>query len=344
MAKPYGLVNEVQSTLSVAFVHGTDVKLTLTSVVGFPTGGEYIRVGKYGADHWVLYEYTGVSGSDLTGLTLCTLGVVETEAAWTFPIGTVVEVTNAAEMVKDVRDEAPQAHKDLHDPQDGSDKLDTAAAAEISVVVAAGVGTSHSFARADHIHAVAHSIANNHVLTVDGSPADDEFGRFTSDGLEGLTVAEAITALLGAALPENVTIQLDPTLSADTKWSGITEAGTAGTTALVYGYCYYLASTGKWELAKADVVGTSINKLGMCVGAAATDATGKLLLYGKIRADDEFPAFTVGAPVFLSAATAGVLTSTAPTGTTDFVVRIVGQADTADVVFFKPDNAYATLV
>ena len=41
---------------------------------------------------------------------------------------------------------------------------------------------------------------------------------------------------------------------------------------------------------------------------------------------------------------AGVLTSTAPTGTTDFVVRIVGQADAADVVFFKPDNAYATLV
>ena len=106
MAKPYGLVNEVQSTLSVAFVHGTDVKLTLTSVVGFLVGGGYIRVGKYEADHWVLLEYTGIATNDLTGLTLCTLGVVETEAAWTFPIGTVVEVTNAAEMVKDVRDEA----------------------------------------------------------------------------------------------------------------------------------------------------------------------------------------------------------------------------------------------
>ena len=106
MSKPYDFVNEVQSTLSVAFVHGTDVKLTLTSVANFPTGGGYIRVGDYDATHWVLYEYTGISGSDLTGLTACTLGVVETEAAWTFPIGTVVEVTNAAEMVKDVRDEA----------------------------------------------------------------------------------------------------------------------------------------------------------------------------------------------------------------------------------------------
>jgi|GEM_PF-5296398 len=106
MSKPYDVVNEIQSTLSVAFVHGTDASLTLTSVAGFPTGGGYIRVGAYEADHWVLLEYTGIATNDLTGLTPCTLGVVETEAAWTFPIGTVVEVTNAAEMVKDVRDEA----------------------------------------------------------------------------------------------------------------------------------------------------------------------------------------------------------------------------------------------
>ena len=107
MSKPYDVVNEIQSTLSVAFVHGTDASLTLTSVAGFPTGGGYIRVGAYEADHWVLLEYTGIATNDLTGLTPCTLGVVETEAAWTFPIGTVVEVTNAAEMVKDVRDESP---------------------------------------------------------------------------------------------------------------------------------------------------------------------------------------------------------------------------------------------
>jgi len=54
----------------------------------------------------VLYEYTGIATNDLTGLTLCTLGVVETDAAYTFAIDTVVEVTNAAEMVKDVQDSA----------------------------------------------------------------------------------------------------------------------------------------------------------------------------------------------------------------------------------------------
>jgi len=168
---------------------------------------------------------------------------------------------------------------------------------------------------------------------------------YTSDGADKQASTDvSITTLLSSDLPENVSIRLDPVLSADTTWSGITEDGTAGTTALVYGYCYYLASTGKWELAKADVVGTSINKLGMCVGVAEADNTGTLLLYGKIRADDEFPAFTVGAPVFISAATAGLLTSTAPTGTTDFVVRLVGQATTADSLLFSPDAAYATLV
>lgn len=54
--------------------------------------------------------------------------------------------------------------------------------------------------------------------------------------------------ILSAELPENTTMELDPVLSADTTWTGISEDGTAGTTNLVYGYCYYLASTGKWEL------------------------------------------------------------------------------------------------
>ena len=53
-------------------------------------------------------------------------------------------------------DNAPQAHKDLHDPQDGTDPLDTANAAEIAGVQAAGTGTSHSLARADHAHQIQH--------------------------------------------------------------------------------------------------------------------------------------------------------------------------------------------
>ena len=185
-------------------------------------------------------------------------------------------------------------------------------------------------------------IADDKILQVDGTPLDTEIAVFTDAGINGKSMAEALALLFAVALPENTTIKLDPVLSADTKWSGITEDGTAGTTALVYGYCYYLASTGKWEKTNADAVATSINKLGMCVVAADADATGTLLLWGNIRADDEFPAFTVGAPVFLSEDTAGILKSAAPEGT-DEVVRIVGQAMTADSLFFSPESGYATV-
>ena len=44
-----------------------------------------------------------------------------------------------------------EAHKDTHDPEDGSDPLDTAAPGSISEAADAE-GTSHSFARADHNH------------------------------------------------------------------------------------------------------------------------------------------------------------------------------------------------
>jgi hypothetical protein len=44
-------------------------------------------------------------------------------------------------------------------------------------------------------HVATHSIADNAVVTVDGDPADNEFARWTANGLEGLTVAETLTAL-----------------------------------------------------------------------------------------------------------------------------------------------------
>jgi len=149
--------------------------------------------------------------------------------------------------------------------------------------------------------------------------------------------------VLGVPMSENETISLNPVLSADTKWTGITKTVTAGTTGLVYGYCYYMASTGKWELTNATSIATCHGEVGMCVIAAATDATGTLLMYGMIRADDEFPTFTAGSDIFLSAATAGLLTQTAPTGTADYVVRIVAAAPTANSVSFKGEHAYVTL-
>lgn len=188
----------------------------------------------------------------------------------------------------------------------------------------------------------AQAITDNAVLTVDDSPSDDEFCRFTTVGIEGLTVAEAITALLATALPENVSIILDPVLSADGKWSGITQAGIAGV-ALAFGDLVYLESTGKWLLAKADgVADTHSGLLGMVVLAANgdTDPT-NILLYGKIQAAT-LPTLTVGEPVYVSEDDAGDVEDAIPTGSGE-IVRIVGYGATADDLFFCPDNTYIEL-
>ena len=168
------------------------------------------------------------------------------------------------------------------------------------------------------------------------------------DGIAANAVAAAgaVSAVeaAGVTFAENKGIILDAALSADGKYSGIIEAGTAGAT-LAFGDIVYLAvADSRWELAKADVAATSKGKIGMVALAANADGDATtVLLYGKVRADAAFPAFTIGAEVFISAATAGDLTSTAPTGTTNFVVRIVGYANTADELFFCPDNSYVEL-
>jgi len=94
------------------------------------------------------------------------------------------------------------AHKNNHDPEDGSDPLDTANAAEISVVVGAGTGSSHSLARADHVHAINHSLNDNHIVTIDGTtnaPANADYAKFTAGGLEGKTAAEVMVDLPAAS-------------------------------------------------------------------------------------------------------------------------------------------------
>jgi len=150
--------------------------------------------------------------------------------------------------------------------------------------------------------------------------------------------------VLPKQMVENDPLFLDAALSADEKYCGIVEAGTAGTT-LDFGDCiYHDVTEGEWMLAKADAAATSKGKLGInvTVAQAGNGDPITVLLFGKVRSDDDY-AFTVDAPVFISAATAGDLTSTAPTGTTNFVVRIVGYGNTADELYFTPDNTYLEL-
>lgn len=170
-----------------------------------------------------------------------------------------------------------------------------------------------------------------------GGLSDDDHGQYV--------LADGSRALTGNwSIGENGLV-LDPALSADGKYSGTVEAGTAGAVLAFGDIVYQVASDAEWELARANVAATSDGKLGICVeaqGAGAGNPT-TILLWGKVRADAVFPALSVRRPVYISAATAGDITTTAPTGTTNFVVRIVGYANTADELFFCPDNTYVEL-
>lgn len=186
----------------------------------------------------------------------------------------------------------------------------------------------------------AQAIGDNAVLTIDGSPNSGEFARFTANGLEGRTVAETVTTLLGTALPENTTIILDALLSGDEKWSGISEIGTMGYGATVGDLVYLAVADTKYELADADAAATSKGKIGLVTVTTNENSTCQVLLYGKMRSA-AFPAFTVGAPVHVGT-TAGDVQVAAPTGTGK-IVRVIGYGNTAEDFFFCPDNTYIEL-
>jgi len=174
--------------------------------------------------------------------------------------------------------------------------------------------------------------------------AQQVVGRITGGAIKGLSVAELQALLFSLALTENVEIQLTAAPSADGKYSGITEAGTAGYGTTVFGdLVYFQTNDSKWELASADNAAAGCNfKLGIMLSAVAENAACKVLLFGKVNAATAFPTLTIGAPVFMST-TAGDVQVAAPTGTTD-IVRIMGYGNTADELFFCPENDWLKLV
>ena len=107
-------------------------------------------------------------------------------------------------------------------------------------------------------------------------------------------------------------------------------------------FSVYLASDGKWYKSDADVAASSTSMLGVHLYGGVTVAANSPLLValpGSFVRDDSFN-WTPGAIIYLGTDT-GSWTATAPTGPDD-VVRIVGHAVTADVVYFNPSNDWLT--
>ena len=189
---------------------------------------------------------------------------------------------------------------------------------------------------ADHQYVLAvNELTADRTVTLPLLTGNDEF--VFKDHAQTLTNKTLGTTQLG-----EVSLKLDETLSADEKWSGITTKGTAGATLAVGDVCY-LASSGKWLLNDGILDGTDTGfskQLGICVLAGADTKATEMLLYGKIRSA-AFPTFTKGSPLYLDD-TAGDMTATKPS-TTNFAVRVLGFALSAEDLMFNPSNDFAVV-
>lgn len=161
--------------------------------------------------------------------------------------------------------------------------------------------------------------------------------------LTGTVVLPATTLGGVMTLNENTSIALDPAGSADGKYTGTTVTGTGGAV-IAFGDLVTLdKDDSRWELVDISVAAAATGDARGIIGIAVTSSTDggalTILLQGIIRADANFPSLTIGAAVYAS--TLGDIVVTQPT-TTDYVIRQVGFALTADEIFFNPTATWTT--
>lgn len=104
----------------------------------------------------------------------------------------------------------------------------------------------------------------------------------------------------------------------------------------------YIKSNGAVDLAKADAIATCENKLGLVADASIATTVAGLILVNEGMRVSGFSGLTPGAPVYVSAATAGALTQTAPSAVGSCIVP-VGYALSATVIVFEPEIAMEIL-
>lgn len=131
-----------------------------------------------------------------------------------------------------------------------------------------------------------------------------------------------------SVLSNNILLNGEPS---DGTYSGFARTGTAGED-LAAGAVVYLKSDGKYYNAKADS-STTMPAVGIAPAAISNTNTGTIVKWGYVGKSSW--TWTVGGALYVSAATAGLMTQTAP-NTTGQYVQIVGHASTAQTaVQFK---------
>jgi len=209
-------------------------------------------------------------------------------------------------------------------------------------------------------NAVAADITGNAATVTSFTPAS---GSLTLAGADALTITT--TAETGVTLPTsgtllaNVSEDSTPALGGDLDCAGSnltdvqelqldgtpdTDHTATGTTTNTFNAgasitlmdSVYLHSDGEWAQTDADAEATAQGMLGVSLETKADGEAMNVLLQGFVR-DDTWD-WTVGGTIYLSL-TAGDFTQTAPSAEDD-IVRIVGYAVSADVMYFSPDNTY----
>ena len=164
--------------------------------------------------------------------------------------------------------------------------------------------------------------------------------HFDADNAERVSITATGLAMSSGNILLNAAVaDVDSTLCA----SGITAQFTAGED-LEDGECVYFkaADSKMWKaVAKAGgtlSVGEEVMCVAMCTADVAADATGTFLLQGFLRANTNFPTYTVGETLYLPEDEQGsknVPTGTRPSTDGDFI-QVVGWAAGADTVYFNP--------
>jgi hypothetical protein len=182
-----------------------------------------------------------------------------------------------------------------------------------------------------------HTITMAHLIVGDGgnvgSASDGDAIAIAGDGVvtfsQNVTLADNAVINLGEAGK----IDFGDEEPADDAATGIVFSFIAGAS-LAIGDVVYMGVDGEVLKAQADAVGTS-PAIGICVSAGSDGSACDVLVQGIMHDTSAFPNFsTLGVDVFVSAAFAGDLTATAPTGSGDTVQKI-GVALHADMIYFN---------
>jgi hypothetical protein len=253
-------------------------------------------------------EILSVTNRSTDTFTVATRGTIESTSAASHSAGAVVALNVTAQAVSDLNTAVNSLEGgiagNLDDTAGGTDSLVTKAP------------TSNAF----RDHAVA-------TTDVHGAGAGT---------LATTATAQQYVEDTGLVMADAKNIEFDPSPGTSHTANGIIVTLTAGA-ALVFGDACYMGTDGKMEKALADDAAITIPATHLCLATISENSAGLFLEKGWAH-DDHF-AFDVGKSIYLSAATAGLITKTMPTKVTGNQVQVLGLCgEIADVIYWNPDS------